>query len=151
MNKNLKPILLEKCQQQLDHRLNAIQKTIAELQEALQAETKSTAGDKHETGRAMIQLEREKAGQQLAEIQKAYQILNKIDSLSSTKTIGLGAIVMTTHSNYFISVSTGEFAVDQLMFYAISPKTPIAQLLLGKTIGDTIQFRSQSFEILKVL
>ncbi len=35
---------------------------------ALFSETKSSAGDKHETGRAMLQLEMEKTSQQLAVI-----------------------------------------------------------------------------------
>ena len=39
-----------------------MKKSILELQQSLDSETKSSAGDKHETGRAMLQIDLEKAG-----------------------------------------------------------------------------------------
>ncbi|MGB6268777.1 MAG: 3-oxoacyl-ACP synthase, partial [Olleya sp.] len=105
---NIKQQLYNQCQQFLDNRLQAIQKTISEIQESLTSETKSSAGDKHETGRAMLQLEREKAGQQLAEIQKTSQILSKIDVSKTSKNIVLGSVVFTTNANYYFAISAGE-------------------------------------------
>ncbi|WP_298901206.1 3-oxoacyl-ACP synthase [uncultured Psychroserpens sp.] len=148
---SIKEELYNLCQAFIDERLQTIQKTINEIQESLRSETKSSAGDKHETGRAMLQLEREKAGQQLAEIQKINQLLLKIDPLKCSEIIGLGSLVMTTQANYFISVSAGELKAQQQSFYAISAHTPIAQLLLGKTTGSDIQFRNQEFKIIEVL
>ncbi|WP_345006775.1 3-oxoacyl-ACP synthase [Snuella lapsa] len=135
----------------MNTRLDAVRKTIQELQESLSAETKSTAGDKHETGRAMVQLEREKAGQQLAEIQKVNQVLAKIDMKKSSKIIGLGSVVFTTQANYFIAISAGELKTGNTSFYAISPNTPIGQILLGKSAGDAIAFREQVFTITEVM
>ena len=66
----IKENLYLQCVDFVENRFQTIQKTIDEIQESLTSETKSSAGDKHETGRAMLQLEREKAGNQLAEIQK---------------------------------------------------------------------------------
>ena len=132
------------------NRLDTINKTILELQESLTSETKSSAGDKHETGRAMVQLEREKAGHQLAEIQKVNQLLAKISTEKTSKVIGLGSVIYTTKFNYYIAISAGELEVDTQKFYAIAANTPIAQLLLGKTIGDDIVFRNQNFSITDV-
>ncbi len=151
MNEQLKTALFEQCEQSINERLTTIQKTISELQNALQSETKNTAGDKHETGRAMVQLEREKAGQQLAQIQKQFQVLNKIKQSKTSKIIGLGAVILTSKSNYFIAISAGELSVGSKSFYAISPQTPIARLLIGKTVGDIVEFRTERFEILDVL
>lgn len=148
---NSKQDLYNQCQVFVNDRLQTIQNTINEIQESLTSETKSSAGDKHETGRAMLQLEREKAGQQLAEIQKVNQILSKIDVSKSSVIVALGSIVYTTQANYFIAISAGELSVVNEKFYAISAITPIAQLLLGKTIGDTIQFRNQNFKIINVI
>jgi len=148
---NLKQELYIQCQAFADSRLKAIQKTIDEIQESLSSETKSSAGDKHETGRAMLQLEREKAGHQLAEIQKLNQLLPKIDISKTLQTIGLGSVVFTTQANYFIALSAGEIKADNQLFYAISASTPIASLLLGKQKGDQIKFRDQEFEIIKVI
>lgn len=99
----------------------------------------------------MLQLEREKAGHQLAEIEKTKQILSKINTESTYKNIGLGSVVYTTTSNYFISISAGELKVEDDTFYAISANTPIGQLLLGKSVGDVINFRNLEFKITKVL
>ena len=150
-NKALKSELLQLCQESLDIRLNSVTNTINDLQQSLQSETKSSAGDKHETGRAMVQLEREKAGHQLAEIQKIQITLSKINAEYSAKNIGLGSIIFTTKANYFIAISSGELTFEKGSFYAISPSTPIGQLLLGKTTGDTITFRDNNFDILTVI
>ena len=143
--------LYKQCQVFVEKRLSAIQNTIKEIQEALISETKSSAGDKHETGRAMLQLEREKAGQQLAEIQKINQLLSKIDISKTSEFIGLGSVVYTNQLNYYITISAGEIEFNGDLFYAISVNTPIAKALLGKTIRDQIQFRDQNFEIIKVI
>ncbi|WP_248724489.1 3-oxoacyl-ACP synthase [Seonamhaeicola sp. ML3] len=144
---DIKASLFNKCEAFLGTRLLAIEKTIAEIQESLTTETKSTAGDKHETGRAMLQLEREKAGNQLAEVLKTKEILSKIDVVKRSEVISLGSVIYTSHLNYFVSISAGELKVGNDVFYAISASTPIGQLLLGKVTGDKISFRNQEFTI----
>lgn len=147
----IKEKLYNLCLVFIDNRLLTVQKTMSEIQESLLSETKSSAGDKHETGRAMLQLEREKAGNQLAEILKIKTNLSKIDITNQSKKVRLGSLVYTNKSNYFISISAGELELDNSKFYAISPQTPIAQLLRSKTIGDRVVFRDLSFEIVEVL
>ena len=67
---DLKKDLYLFCQAYISNRKARIEARIAAVSEALEAESKSSAGDKHETGRAMLQLEREKLGHQLAEAEK---------------------------------------------------------------------------------
>lgn len=152
MNKveNIKQVLYNKCVQFTKNRLDTINKTIEELQESLTSETKSSAGDKHETGRAMVHLEREKAGEQLAEIQKVNHLLAKIRTEKTSNVIGLGSVVFTTNANYYIAISAGELEFNDQKFYAIAANTPIAQLVLGKKTGDQIKFRNQEFTITNV-
>ncbi|WP_299883150.1 3-oxoacyl-ACP synthase [uncultured Lacinutrix sp.] len=148
---NLKEELYNQCLVFIDNRLITVQNTMQEIQESLLSETKSSAGDKHETGRAMLQLEREKAGNQLAEINKTKANLVKINIETTSQKIHLGSIVYTTQANYFIAISAGILTVKNEVFYAISPSTPIAQLLLSKTKGDKITFRTNNFSITKVI
>lgn len=147
----LKENLYNQCLVFIDNRFQTIKNTINEIQESLLAETKSSAGDKHETGRAMLQLEREMAGAQLAEINKVKESLAKIDINCSSEIIGLGSLVYTSHFNYFIAISAGELKVNDERFYAISPSTPIGNLLIGKKARDEIVFRNQKSLIEKVL
>ncbi|WP_418604593.1 3-oxoacyl-ACP synthase [Hwangdonia sp.] len=144
---NIKEELYNQCVQFVEKRYQTVQHAISEIQESLLSETKSSAGDKHETGRAMLQLEREKAGHQLSEIVKIKKALSKIDTEKSSKTVGLGSVVYSSGANYFMAVSAGQLKVENHLFYAISPNTPIGQLLMGKTVGDTIVFRGVEFNV----
>ncbi|MEO6348943.1 MAG: 3-oxoacyl-ACP synthase [Aquaticitalea sp.] len=141
----LKEQLYQLCSEFVEKRLQTVQNTIHEIQESLTSETKSSAGDKHETGRAMLQLEREKAGHQLAEIEKLKQNLSKIDISKSSDIIGLGSVVFTSQGNYFIAISAGQMDVDGTKFFAISQNTPIGLWLKGKTIDAEFVFREQRF------
>jgi len=146
----IKVALLKLCFDFVEHRYRTITDSIKEIQVSLASETKSSAGDKHETGRAMLHLEREKAGQQLAEIQNVKAQLSKIDIEKSSDIINLGSVVYTTKANFFIAISAGELIVNNETFYAISPNTPMGQLLIGKSEGAQISFREQKFVVEKI-
>ncbi|WP_108809202.1 3-oxoacyl-ACP synthase [Aquimarina spinulae] len=145
----IKEEILNQCQNYVDQRLQRIQNTIAGIQESLTSETKSTAGDKHETGRAMLQLEREKAGKQLAEVQKLQEVLAKIN-ISPSEHIHLGSLVITTQGYYFISISVGKLSIDDKSYFAIAANSPIGKLLLGKTTGDRFSFNGNEIVIKKI-
>ncbi|WP_298319862.1 3-oxoacyl-ACP synthase [uncultured Aquimarina sp.] len=149
--KKIKEELYDHCKQFIQDRHNRIQDRIANIQESLTSETKSTAGDKHETGRAMLQLEREKAGAQLAEVQKLQEVLAKINTHSSSKIIRLGSVVETTKGNYYLSISVGEIIINNSAYFAIATNTPIGKLLLGKTIGDHFSFNGNKITIENIL
>ena len=146
----LKHKLYQECQLFINHRFQAIQNSITDIQNGLESETKSSAGDKHETGRAMLQLEREKAGHQLAEIEKQQEILQKINLNRTLQNVAFGSLVSTTQFNYFIAISAGKIIVENKNYYAISVSTPIAQLLLSKQTGDRIKFRDSRFTIIEI-
>ena len=148
--KDLKIALFQFCQGFVDQRSTRIQTQIKELQTALGSETKSSAGDKHETGRAMLQLEREKLGQQLAEVQVLNRVMQKIDISSKKTAASLGSLVKTTKSNYFLAISAGEFTSGDSLNYCISLNTPIGIMLLGKTVGDTIGFNGNVLKIVAI-
>ncbi|QLE00995.1 GreA/GreB family elongation factor [Galbibacter sp. BG1] len=155
MEKSLKKHIISKCQELLNERHYQIQKSIAAIEESLTSETKSSAGDKHETGRAMLQLEREKAGNRLKEIEAMFQAFSII-KLQSTSEVGqkkirTGSLVETENGFYFISVSLGVITIDKKTVYCISPQSPIGNLLLGKELGNTITFRATSAKILSIL
>ena len=147
---SIKEQLYRQCHEHISKRLKLIQNTIEHIQQSLHSETKSTVGDKHETARAMLHIEREKAGQQLAILQKQNETLQKIDINKTSQNITIGSLVYTTGMNYFIALSLGELEVNNHTFYAVSLSTPIGKLLLSKKQGDTIAFRDNVFTITKV-
>ena len=151
MSQHIKKQLYNACRGFLQERLDAVHDIIASVQESLESETKSSAGDKHETGRAMLQLEREKVGNQLAEIDKQEELLSKIDISKTNTIVSLGSVVFTTEANYFIAIGVGEIIVDSQNFYAVSTKAPISQALIGKRVGDYIVFRDKKFKITNLI
>ncbi len=143
----IKQVLYALCEDFINERASRIEQTLANIQESLANETKSSAGDKHETGRAMVQLEREKAGHQLAQIQKLQQVLPKINIETISQVVRSGSLVYTSQANYFIAISAGRLEVNKEVFFAIAPNTPIGQLLLGKQKGDSVVFNGNSITI----
>ncbi|CAM4142644.1 3-oxoacyl-ACP synthase [Zobellia roscoffensis] len=138
------------CLTFVTERISRIYKNIEDIQTSLSSETKSSAGDKHETGRAMLQLEREKLGQQLAEAEKMKQTLSKVPKEGSNKIVGLGSWVITSKAEYFLAISAGEFKAMGKSVYCISAATPIAKLLFAKEVGDTVSFNSQEIQVVEI-
>ena len=143
----VKTNLLTQCTLWLDGRYKRIQKTLEDLQISLLEESKSSAGDKHETGRAMLQIEREKAGYQLKEIEQVQQLLSRVNISTSSEVIHLGSLVYTSQANYFISISAGKMELNNQNYFCIASNTPIGQLLIGKNAADVIVFNNQEIVI----
>ena len=139
----------------VNKRLQTVEEILHSHQKSLQSETKSSVGDKHETGRAMIQLEMEKASQQLTGISEMNEILSKIDSSNSGKSnrkmAHLGSVVYTTKANYFLSISAGQIVTENKVFYAISTSSPIGKLLLGKLENEEFIFDGKPIKIEKIV
>ena len=147
---HLKEELFKVCEQFVDKKLSTIEAIISSNQKALQSETKSSAGDKHETGRAMLQLEMEKAGKQLIDAFQMKETIKRINISKTSNIIHLGSIVFTTNMNYFISVSAGEITVDNQKYFAVSTHSPIGKLLLGKQSNKTVICNDTSIQIIEV-
>ncbi|WP_159949574.1 GreA/GreB family elongation factor [Polaribacter septentrionalilitoris] len=147
---NLKQELFNQCENFVNKRLQTVEEIITSNQKGLQSETKSSAGDKHETGRAMLQLEMEKASQQLEGINHMKHILSKID-VSKKSDIGhIGSIIETNTANYFLSISAGKLMYNARSYFAISVSSPIGKLLLGKKKGDEILFNKKIINIINI-
>ncbi|MDG2062234.1 MAG: 3-oxoacyl-ACP synthase [Flavobacteriaceae bacterium] len=121
------------------------------LQKDLTSETKSSAGDKHETGRAMIQLEREKLGNQIREIELNYQRLNTIKDVKTSTIISLGSLIFTDKANYYVAIAADSCEVNSKVFYCISSQSPIGKLLIGKKINESIMFNNIKSTILEII
>jgi transcription elongation GreA/GreB family factor len=143
----IKEEIYQLCVEHVNERLQTIEQTIQSHQKALTSETKSSAGDKHETGRAMLQLEMEKAGQQLQSIQQIKETLARIDLSKTSEVISLGSLVETNLATYFLSVSAGQLVVNNKMYFAISTASPIGKLLLGKTVGEEILWNGRKIQV----
>lgn len=131
-------------------KITDVQQLFDDLSESLKSETKSTAGDKHETGRAMAQLEQEKLGTQLNNLIDIMNTLELINWEKECDKVEFGSVVKTNQGNYFISVGLGSIGNDDAPFYCISATAPISRNMLGKKQGDSFEFQGKQFEIISV-
>ena len=144
IKEELKQICLHRIQTKIDE----TNRRISSLQKDLLSETKSSAGDKHETGRAMIHLEIEKESQKLQNFSEMKETCLRIKSEEVNSVVALGSIVSTPNMNYFMNVSLGLIeTISQEKFYAISSNSPIGKLLIGKKEGDSIHFNGREIQI----
>ena len=144
--------LYKHCEIVLNKKLNTFYNQKKELKQALNSESKSSAGDKHEIGRAMIHLEMEKLGNLITEAEQNFKKLQSIKNHNNnTEVIGLGSAVLTDKANYYISIAADIYKINSKMFYCISPKSPIGKLLIGKKLDDKIEFNNQVIKIIKIL
>jgi transcription elongation GreA/GreB family factor len=147
-NLKLKKELFEACLNFVDNKLETIMSFIKSAANDLTSETKSSAGDKHETGRAMLQLEIEKASQQLNVVTKMKEVLEKISTSKTSAIISLGSLIFTDKANYYLAISAGKITIENIDYFAVSTNSPIGQQLLGKKVGEIISFNNA--EILEI-
>ena len=146
----LKEELYKQCVAFVTKKQNTIEATIASHQKSLESETKSSAGDKHETGRAMLQLEMEKASQQLIVAQQMKETLHKINLSESKTKVRLGSLVVTNNATYFMSISVGRLVVDTKEYFAISIASPIGKILLGQQADSELVFNGNKILIKEI-
>ncbi|MGC3943370.1 MAG: 3-oxoacyl-ACP synthase [Chryseolinea sp.] len=143
-----KSMLFELCRSSIRQKIAHIQELIQEAQQSANEETKSSAGDKYETGRAMVQLEIEKYAAQLNELNKQGSELEKISSAAPHDKIGPAAVVETSNGNFFIAVNAGEFVVDGIKYFAVSTHAPIAQKMIGLSKDDSFSINGRAYRII---
>lgn len=139
--------LVAMCKDIVVNKLQNVQKAIDGYKSDLLSETKSSAGDKHETGRAMLQLEMEKLGQQYQNILTQKQLLTKINVDFSGGIIKVGSVVKLNGYHYFLATSVGQVAFNNLTIMVVSISSPIGKLLIGKQKGDFVMLNNTSMLI----
>ena len=147
----IKTAVYHHCESYLRQKAKGYLSQDQSLLESLDSEGKSSAGDKHETGRAMIQLEREKLAQQRERNDQDIKTLDALKNKTATVHIAPGALVNTSLASYFLAVPADAFSHNDKKIYCISPQSPIGQLLLGKKAGESFSFRGNSIKVLEVL
>jgi len=143
----LKKEVIDKMNKDLTENYDAIYQTYIDAKESRDNDTKSSAGDKYETGRAMMQQEMDQAEKRLAQIKALKNELNRLPLEESSNEIIPGSLVKTTTGLFFIGVSLGKVEIGDELIFAISTASPLGKLLHLKKEGDTILFNGQEQKI----
>jgi len=147
----LKKELLAYCEKFIQQKMEALQTAMLSLKIDLENESKSSAGDKFETGREMINIEWNKLSNQLQQYQQMQLVLQRVQTQIPNGIAKLGSVVFTANANYFISIPAGEISTVSSKFYAVGIKAPVATALLGKTIGDSFFLNGRQVQISDII
>lgn len=149
MNVSRKMAVVDAIHHMLSQKVEASVSSLQGLTESRNTASKSTAGDKHETGRAMMEAEIGRAEQQL---QKAKVLRNELKNLSWSiqSLVGPGALIQTNHGEFLISIGLGKIEVDAVTCFALSGGSPLGQALMGRKVGDQVSFQGREYQLLSI-
>jgi transcription elongation GreA/GreB family factor len=130
----------------LENTLEEARREYLLAKESRDSDTKSSAGDKFETGREMMQREMDKLSALVDNTLNAIAKLDRLADLPASKVISEGSLVETDQETYFISIGYGK--LDSI--YAISIESPLGVELKGKRVGDRIEMRGRNITIKQI-
>lgn len=129
-----------------DEKVRSLQNILRELEEGAQNDNKSSAGDKHETARAMMQLEQEKISAQLTEALSQKAALEKL-GYSHSETIKAGSLIGTNKGFLYFGVAPAKIVVEEKNITVLSAHSPLGKKLPGLKIGDTAEMNGVVYKI----
>lgn len=131
----------------MDARITAAEASIADTRGSAQSDTKSSAGDKHETGRAMAQLEIEKQQVSLGHLLAMREVLARIDPALPQAQVREGALVRTDRGLFYIAVALGRVEVGGRAVLVIGRQAPLAEVLSRTAVGGTARFNGTAYVV----
>ncbi len=143
--------IIAHIKQILEEKIDALTLQIKNTQDSQANDTKSSAGDKFETGREMLQAELNKYEGQRANLQTSLKTLLSISPKKVYTQVAFGALIKTNAELYFIAIGLGKIEIDKTTVYAISLASPIGQALHHKQTGDRIIFQGRKLIIDQIL
>lgn len=146
----LKQKIKQHCLEVISNKIYSLNQALQSATEASNNETKSTAGDKHETAKAMMQLEQEKLSKQLSELQNQFAELEKIDVSTNRQTATKGSLIETDKGWFFIGIGLGKLLIENQIVFAVSEQSPIGKYILENNINSGFDFNGISYEIKSV-
>lgn len=146
----LKALIHRHCLDLIEDRIVSIKKNITEARLSGNNETKSSAGDKYETGRAMAQLEQEKATAQLMEAEKIKNTLLALNPKIVCEHVFPGALITTSAGVFYLAAGLGVLTVYQTQIFAVSTASPAGAAMKNLKAGDSFTLNGKSISVLKV-
>ena len=135
----------------LNNKINDLRLILQESYPSMFDDSKSSAGDKHETALAMAQLEQEKLTKQLNILLLQEASMKVIDPTLKHQKITMGSLVETNKGWYYFSISLGQLICQNNAFFALSLEAPLGQIMRGKVAGEQVTFNGMITEIIGVI
>lgn len=142
--------ILEACRDRIEARKKENLAEMQNLDAAAAAETKSSAGDKYETGRELIAQARRVIERNLAEVAAGLEALDRMAAATPGAEAAYGSLVETSNGWYLLGASLGEAETSHGPVRTVSLASPLGAALKGRKEGDRIPWRGAILEILRI-
>ena len=139
------------CINLIADKITASKKAFKEITEEAKTDSKSSAGDKHETSRALMQIEQEKISRQLQNIIDQKKQLEKINIDQQSEKIISGSLILTNQGYFFLSVGIGKIMVNDTPVFVLSPSSPLGAKLTGLKKGDSTTINGTNYIIMQII
>lgn len=137
--------------EELVQRISALKTILMNSYAAVASEdTKSSAGDKHETAVSMAQLEQEKLTYQINQLLVLQQQFLRIHADTVHTKVQLGSLLETNNGYFYVSIGLGKITYLETTLFALGMDAPLVKLLIGKQKGDCVVFNGSTTEILNL-
>lgn len=146
----LKAAVYNACLRFIEGRIETAETALAQAQEASNDDTKSSAGDKFETTREMMQQDISRNKKLLADAQQSLGLLKSLADVPVSDIVKNGSLVETNQGLFFLSISAGQLSVLGQSVFAISAASPVGQLMSGKRVSETFTFNQKEYTVLHV-
>jgi len=131
----------------ITEKVRHLQHILADLKDSATNETKSTAGDKHETALAMLQIEQANIGGQLEDALAQQLLLKNINPTLTPTVVVQGSLIKTNRGYLFLSAAMGKAVVENVPVMALSQQAPLGRKLMGLQAGDALTINSIAYTI----
>ena len=146
----LKEELVNKLQQIITERLLNAKQAMDSAADSRDNETKSSVGDKYETGRAMMQEEYDRNKVSYLKAKQLEGTLKEIKFNTNNSHVEPGSLVHTSLGVYFISIGIGKIHLGTDTIFCLSAESPLGKMLLNKKTGYELRFMNKSYLIQKI-
>ena len=133
---------------QVKEKINLLKTERKAINDGILEDTKSSAGDKFETGRETMSRDLMTVENQLKQANYEFDELCRFQAIKeASATVQEGSLVQVGTDTYLISVSLGQLVVEGKKLFLLSKNSPLGEILIGKKKNDQVEFRGKSILI----
>ena len=134
----------------LQSKIDGLKIVLDDICNSTSEDSKSSAGDKHETSTSMAQLEQEKISKQLQVFLNQRAVLERIDPTKTHYKIEIGSLILTNKGWFYFSTGLGMVNVNNENVFCLALQSPIGELLKGKQKEESVVFNGSTTSVLEV-
>lgn len=136
---------------QVKEKINLLTEERRAINEGILEDTKSSAGDKFETGREMMSHDLMTITTQIKQATADLEELYRLQAVKNlTESVQEGSLVSLGDAMYLISISFGALQVEDKKLFLLSKNSPLGEILLGKKKNDQVEFRGKRIQVTEI-